>query len=90
MVSHKEPLRGSGSEGSEGSARFQRAGSKGKVSPLRGDEYIISLREMENHITALRALKNRQTELAPVGNAPLSPPVGGTSPGGGSFSGYTH
>ena len=37
-----EPLRDSGSEGSEGSARFQQAGSKGVVSP-DGDEYEVSV-----------------------------------------------
>ena len=32
------PLRGPGSKGSKGSK-----GSEGKVSPLRGDEYIVSV-----------------------------------------------
>jgi hypothetical protein len=41
------PLRGPGSKGSEGSARLQRAGSKGCGIALSGDEYIISLREMK-------------------------------------------
>ena len=42
-----------GSKGSKGSKGSE--GSEGVVSPLRGDEYIISLREMENQTTALRA-----------------------------------
>ncbi|WP_443789259.1 hypothetical protein, partial [Dialister succinatiphilus] len=49
------PLRGPGSEGSEGSARFQRAGSKGVVSPFRGDEFD-TLPGSEIRKTSLRSL----------------------------------
>ena len=44
--------------GSEGSARQRRAGSEGSEGGggiAFGDKYIISLREMENPKTALRA-----------------------------------
>ena len=42
--------------GSEGSARQRRAGSEGSEGGIAfGDKYIISLREMENPKTALRA-----------------------------------
>lgn len=49
-----EPLRGSGSEGSKGSSRFQRAGSEGCGSDLSGDEFICRLRRQENRTTGLR------------------------------------
>jgi hypothetical protein len=43
--------------GSEGSARQRRAGSEGSEEGgiAFGDKYIISLREMENQKTTLRA-----------------------------------
>ena len=56
-----EPLCGSGSEGSKGSARFQRTGSEGVVSPLRGDEFLYA---------ACRRQKPSQPGFA-RGNAPL-------------------
>ena len=55
------PQSGPGSEGSKGSARFQRAGSEGVVSPLRGDEFLYA---------ACRRQKPLQPGFA-RGNAPL-------------------
>ena len=50
------------------------------VSPLRGDEYLISLCEMENQTTALTGVKKQANRASPVENAPLlptaPPPVG--------------
>ena len=47
------------------------AGPRVVVSPLRGDEYYIAAFGG----SAARGSENRKTGLAPVGNAPLSPPA---------------
>lgn len=57
-----------GSKGSEGSARLQRAGSKGCGIALSGDEYIISLREMKT-IQPPYGRKKQANRAAPDGNA---------------------
>jgi len=41
------PQSGPGSEGSKGSACFQRAGSEGGGIALSGDEFVIPLRGMK-------------------------------------------
>ena len=71
-----------GSEGSEGSARFQRAGSKGVVSPFWAMSFIISLREMKT-IQPPTGVKNRQT--GPAARWKCTPSAYGTSPGGGGL-----
>ena len=71
----------SGREGSKGSKGAKGSeGSGGRPSRRRGASMI-----KPNNRPYGRG-ENKQTGLAPVGNAPLFP-LRGTSPGGGSFSG---
>ena len=60
-----EPLRGSGSEGSEGSARFQRAGSKGVVSPA-AISFIVSVTYLPSRLPPVILSASEGSRYLPI------------------------